>query len=322
MRNSNAAATNAFNARSLRSYTPYSSTDRHDAKRTRELNAISFQLTLDDILKIYCSRFKWDLSAFNIPNNYMEYNLFFNGVMACFEHPEYGFLIMPCTIKEYNIYNMPSKISITGSDALNSFPFDVNYPNFILIWDNPAMTTPYLTFRKYAFEISDVSRSCEVYQNGLKKPVILSGDFNKQSTLNHVVNSKLSNEYYTILDNSSLKDNIDSEIKPYFNSAHKAEDLKALYMHKQNLYDEMLRNMGIASNTIYKSAQVTSDEVNKSDLMADLVLASSFECRIEANRQIAEFASRNIVCENMIEIVSNIQPPIPNIQGNTENEDS
>lgn len=299
------AATNAVNARTLTTFTPYSDTDKFDHQKIRAQNAVTFQLEFDHVIKLFTSRFKWDLSAFDVPNNYLENNIFYSGVMACFKHPFYGYLLMPCSISRYNFMGLPVEIIIQAFTSFDMIGFPYTTTEFVLMYDNPAMTLPVSLFRKYAFDVSDVARSCEVYQNGMKKPIIMAGNFNKAATLNRIVNQKLSNEYYVTLDTSTLKDNgLSPDLKPFFNTSHNAADLKGLFMHKQNLYDEMLRKMGICSNTINKAAQVNNEEVNKSDTMAKLVLASSLECRLEANRKIAEFAGKNITCEIPIELVN------------------
>ena len=300
-------ATNAHNARTLRSFGPNGVNHTHDDyKRTGNLNQVAQQIEMDTIMQLYCGRFKWKGDLPNV--NLIEQMLYYNGVVALFEHKTLGLMCLPCTIINYNVYGLPNEIRIAPSlgFSTNGFPLTLEYGQYRLIWANESHYKPIDVCRYYSTLIADLARACKVYSDGMKKPIILKGEFEKVKSLEKLIVDRMNNESFVIVD-TNLIGGDEKDVEISF-STHNGTDLKALYMHKQDLYSEMLRKMGIQANSMNKGAQLTEDEVNKFDFMSDIILASDYACREQRNEQIAEFAAEGLTCTPLI--------PLPSLKPN------
>lgn len=291
------AATNAFNAQSLRFYNGkyFDPKFANDPKNAQNLNLATASMELANIRQLYCSRYKWKSDDENMPVDYIESMLFLNGMLAFFHDADFGWLLLPCAVKRLNVYGQPSEVSVMFPYAERSNRI-LKQDEFILLRDNPANNIPYYTVQYYTRLIADTARSCEVYAQGMKKPIMMIGDFNNASTRKQFINNVQMNESYIIIDSSTMKD-IGEGLNLIQNSTHNAQDLKGLYMYKTDLYNECVARLGIVTPTVIKQAQVNKDEINKNDTMANIVLNGTFECRQEAVKAIYERSKINLTCE-------------------------
>lgn len=290
------AATNAFNSQTL-AYTGSKFFDpdyASDPKNAQVLNLASAAVELNNIRQLYCSRFRWSCDNPNIPVGYIESMLFLNGMLACFEHKDYGWLLLPCAIKSYDVYGRPNSITVMLPVAENPV-VELHAGDYILLRDNPADNVPFFTVQYYTRLIADTARSAEVYAAAMKKPFMISANFRNEKTRKQFIRNILANEKVVTFDKSLLDDM--SDIDVIQNTSHNANDLKGLSMYKTELYNECVARLGITTPTTIKQAQVTEDEINKNDSMANIVLNASFECRQEATKAIYEAAGISLTCE-------------------------
>lgn len=290
------AATNAFNSETL-SYTGSKFFDPDyatDPKNAKVLNLASAAIELNNIRQLYCSRFRWTSDNPNIPVGYIESMLFINGMLAFFEHKDYGWLLLPCAIKSYDVYGRPNSVTVMLPVANNPV-IELQAPDFYLLRDNPADNVPFFTVQYYTRLIADTARSAEVYAKAMKKPFMVTGNFKNATTRKQFIRNIINNEQFVIFDKSLLDDMSDIDVVQ--NTSHNAQDLKGLSMYKTELYNECVAKLGITTPTTIKQAQVTEDEINKNDSMANIVLNASYQCRQEATKAIFEKAGISLTCE-------------------------
>lgn len=303
-------ATNAYNAQSGRFYGDkfFNPKFANDPNNAQVLNFATAANELANIRQLYCSRYKWKSDSENMPVNYIESMLFLNGVLAFFNDPDYGWLLLPCSIKKLNVYGEPDQVMVMFpySDKSNRL---LNKGEFYLLRDNPANNIPYYTVQYYTRLIADVARSCEVYAKGMKKPLIAAANFTNQQTKKQFMNNILMNESIILLDEATLKD-LGSTLQVFQNSSHNATDLKGLAMYKTDLYNECVAKLGITTPTVIKQAQVNKDEINKNDTMANIVLNGTYECRQEANKAIFDMAGISLSCELAADLTAGISEKI------------
>lgn len=300
------AATNAYNAQSLKFYNGkfFDPKFANDPKNAQVLNLATAANELANIKQLYCSRYKWTSDNKNMPINYIESMLFLNGMLAFFKDDDYGWLLLPCAIKRLNVYGEPDQVTVMFPYAEKANKV-LNYGEFYLLRDNPANNIPYLTVQYYTRLIADVARTCEVYAQGMKKPLVIAANFTNSQTKKQFANNILMNEAYVLLDESTLKD-IGTALQVFQNSTHNANDLKGLAMYKTDLYNECVAKLGITTPTVIKQAQVNKDEINKNDTMANIVLNGTYECRMEATKAIYDMAGINLKCELAADLTDGI----------------
>ena len=280
----NIAASNANNAANLSFYgSRLDDADYYnDPKNANLLNRVALNTEQSMIYQLYCSRFNWSCSSKQIPVDYIESMLFFNGMAAAFNHPDFGWMILPCTVKSVNMYGEPSEITVSLPDHSQNITLN----EFVLLRDNPAFVVPFGVVKYYARLIADTARTLDVYVRAMKKPLIVDGDFKSQATAKQFHRSLSRNENFIVIDRKYFKDT--DKLNIIQNTSHKAEDLKGIQMYKAGLYNECVARLGITTPTIIKQAQVNQDEINKNDAMTRVILEGAFKCRQKAIKEIYE----------------------------------
>lgn len=305
-------ATNAFNAQTGRYIGGkfFDPTYANDPKNAQSLNLASAANELINIKQLYCSRYKWTCDNESIPVDYIESMLFHNGMMAFFNDDTYGWMLLPCSIRTLNVYGQPETVLV-------SFPFSgvanrvLHRDEFVLVRDNPANNIPYFTVQYYTRLIADVGRSCEVYAQGMKKPMIIVAKFENEKGRKVFLNNISRNETHVVIDKSTI-DDLGTTLEVLQNSSHNATDLKGLAMYKTDLYNECVAKLGIVTPTVMKQAQVNKDEINKNDTMANIVLQGTFDCRQEAVKKIYEMSKITLTCAPATDLSDGINTGIKN----------
>lgn len=307
------AASNYSNAQNLKTHgSKLDNTDIYnDPKVAAILNRNAMAVTEMNILQLYTSRFKWECDDKTIPVEYIEYMLFYNGMLAFFESQEYGWLLLPCSILTVNVYGEPEEVSVAlpiGTKAT----INLKKGDFILLKDNTAMNIPFITVQHYARMLADTERSCDVYARAMKKPFIISGNFKNSQSRKQFVQNIQNNETYVVIDESMVE--ATKEMKVMLDTSHSSEDLKGLQMYKQNMYNECIQKLGIVTPTVMKAAQVNEDEINKNDTMANIILDNCFSCREEINKRIFELSGITLKCtmpDNLVKDEEVDEEPAP-----------
>ena len=301
------AASNYSNAQNLKVFgSKLNNADVYnDPKVAALLNRNAMAICEQNILQLYCSRFKWESSDNTMPTDYIEYMLFYNGILAFFWEEQFGWLLLPCSVLTVNVYGQPEEVSVAlpiGTKATVKLTKD----QFVLVRDNSALNIPFVTVEHYSRMVSDTERTCDVYARAMKKPIIVSANFKNKKSREIFAQNIHNNETTVIIDESMIE--AVNEMKVLQNTSHSSEDLKGLLMYKQNLYNECISKLGVVTPTIMKAAQVNEDEINKNDTMANIILENAFACREEANRRIYEMSGISLTCRLADNLVKDDDP--------------
>lgn len=290
------SATNIFNAQTLQTagskfYDPIYASNPKNAQR---LNRICADNELTHLRQLFCARFEWKSDTDAYPVDAIEYVLYANGLAVTFEDEHFGVLTLPCTVRTLNVYGQPAELSVIYYNHQKAPRVLVSgVDRFALLRDNTACNIPSLITMNYGRLLADVSRTAEVYQRGLKKPVIVAGNFNTKNARREFVNQLVSNEQYCILDTTALQD-LGSSLSIVQNSSHNQQDLRGIHLYKQDLYNEVCQRLGIKSLSIVKKAQVTGDEINKSDTHANIILDDCYKQRRKYCEEVRKLFGLNV----------------------------
>lgn len=309
------SGSNISDALLLRRNLSYYITGSKRRESTHLLNRLEYLYELDNVFNLYCSRFKWDLTELNVSDTYIDANLFYNAYMCFYNHPSLGWIILNANPTKWNIYNEPVELQLNGFDFTLSIPYEVNSEDAILIYDNPSRVAPFGYFSYYASVIADTARSCQVYANAMKSPTIIPSSFDKKKSAENFVTNINTNDPYVLVDSELFPDK-DIEGNKDFKSIcmpHSGDGLKALYMYKKSLYEELLTRLGIDNTAVRKEAQVSDDEVNKNELLTQIHLMNAYDCRKKAIARMIELSGKNIKCE--------VIEPLENEESDSELED-
>lgn len=278
-------------------------TNSKSREHSAMLNAIEYRRELNHVRQLFTGRYKWDVSALNVSNRYIEEHLFYHMFLCFFNHPQLGWVILPANPLEYNVYGEPTKLVLQGYNFTYQIDYHINSEDAVLLCDNKALNVPFVEFSRYATLIADIDRTCEVYANAMKKPMHIPTNFDNKKSANILFNSITNNDALVTYDiNMFPKDGNDIPIIQQLTTDHNANDLRGIYMYKKNVYDEMLARLGIDTSSMRKAAQLTEDEVNKNESMCKLILSQAQECREKAVERMKEISGLHIVCEPVADI--------------------
>lgn len=289
-------ASNYANAATLKTYGNKFDNPKtfNDPKNAPWLNRQEILIQEQHFLQLFTARYTWKSDNENMPVNYIEYLLFYNGLLAFFYHKDFGYMLLPCTINVVNWYGEPESVTVTIPYNTN-VPLTINKGDFVLLKDNFAFNVPFITVQHYCRKIADLNRTVEVYSRGMKKPLIIAGEFNTAKSRQQLISNIQENETAIVVDLKNISGFSGHNILQ--NTSHKGEDLKTLYHHKQNIYHECLNQLGITTPTVLKNAQQNNEEINKNDTLANIILEGTYKCREDATRQIYEFSGISLTCE-------------------------
>lgn len=136
-------------------------------------------LIMEKLYNIYLSRFEYK----NLPKslkviignrNFIDGNLFFQPSVAWFMSEEYGLLVLPTTGKySYNVVGRPVKWSCFGYDGTK---WDLDETNSVLMFNDEAMTVPFLHLAYEAGFMRDVEYTTKQNLFAQRQPYIVEAD--------------------------------------------------------------------------------------------------------------------------------------------------
>lgn len=279
-------ASNYFNAQSFQ-------TPDNKSKTSSNLNFNTYLIERQNLIQLYCARFDWSSPSL-LSTKYIENMLLHFGLAAIYETKS-GWLIRPAVVKEFTLWGEPLTVTAYQSTT-QTIDLNVLDGRVVLIKDNQAGNSPIKIIEHYSRLIADVSRSCEVYAKGLKKPLILEGKIESEKSRKQIVSNIHDNESYIVIDSNAIKD-LTSGLSVHQNSSHNAGDLKGLEMFKNSLFHECLARLGLTTPSELKKVQLTEDEVNKNDVFSNIIIGDSYKCREEATKKLYELSEIELTCE-------------------------
>ena len=259
-----------------------------------DLNELSYQTALLDIMNLYMSVFQWDGLPKGVSARQLEYWLMTGGIVAFVydatlsevqpdEAPE-GYAVLRCYLNgEINIYDLPDRRNLYSMvSAVNGSTIDPE--NSVLIWDSTLRALPLPLISYYARRLSNIDRTIDVNVANQKTTKVVRGTQKQLLSLQNAMNQQQGNQVIRWEDASS---GIEGEnpvaydvIAPYVSDK--------LQILKRQLKSEVLTFCGVDNTYGDKRERLITGEVEQGagDVNA---------------HKIARLAPRRAACEEIAE---------------------
>lgn len=267
---------------------------RHNDMNASDLNELSYQTALLDIMNLYMSVFRWDGLPKGVSARQLEYWLMVGGIVAFVyddtlrevqpdEAPE-GYAVLRCYLNgEINIYDLPERRNLYSMvSAVNGK--SINPENSVLIWDSTLRALPLPLISYYARRLSNIDRTIDVNVANQKTTKVVRGTQKQLLSLQNAMDQQQGNQVIRWEDASS---GIEGEspvdydvIAPYVSDK--------LQILKRQLKSEVLTFCGVDNTYGDKRERLITGEVEQGagDVNA---------------HKIARLAPRRAACEEIAE---------------------
>lgn len=267
---------------------------RHNDMNASDLNELSYQTALLDIMNLYMSVFRWDGLPKGVSARQLEYWLMVGGIVAFVyddtlrevqpdEAPE-GYAVLRCYLNgEINIYDLPERRNLYSMvSAVNGKSIDPE--NSVLIWDSTLRALPLPLISYYARRLSNIDRTIDVNVANQKTTKVVRGTQKQLLSLQNAMDQQQGNQVIRWEDASS---GIEGEspvdydvIAPYVSDK--------LQILKRQLKSEVLTFCGVDNTYGDKRERLITGEVEQGagDVNA---------------HKIARLAPRRAACEEIAE---------------------
>jgi hypothetical protein len=235
--------------------------------------------------------YEWNLpkELKNVPDRFIEKSLFWNGKLAIFNHPQYGFMITKCTDGgKLNVYDEPVAYHCYGN---NGFSYDVKAKDCVIIRNNILEIPTMYMVDLFCARIADITRTIDTNVFQQKMPNVFTCDESQRLTLKNFLMKVQGNEPY-ILGNKQLS--LDKLDVLNTNSPYVADKLFQL---KGDLWSEMLDMLGINNSNTKKKERLITDEVNSNNQLLLFESDTMLMTRQFACKEVKEKFGFDMTCE-------------------------
>ena len=267
---------------------------------------ISNMLTIESYRRRMCNVAENVVLIKNLPEyidvGYVNRTLFKNGAIVFFVDEVFGLLALPyfnITIKD--MYGRPTQVEVHGENGMyhrilkNEEGKD---PEFIIMYDNQSHLSLYSDCLQLATRIGNIQKIQDVNLLQQKTPRIFSTDESQIKSLKDALNIIDGNESVVISLSPNLMKDTNCILEPAPYLADK------LHESKQELWDEFLTLVGVASTSFRKKERNITDEVKFSQ---GGTIANRYN-RFEARKRAVELINKYLLPKhNAIEGVPQMQ---------------
>lgn len=267
---------------------------KHTDMNASDLNELSYQTALLDIMNLYMSVFRWDGLPKGVSARQLEYWLMTGGIVAFVydetlreaqpdEAPE-GYAVLRCYLNgEIDIYDLPERRNLYSMvAAVNGRSIEPE--NSVLIWDSTLRALPLPLISYYARRLSNIDRTIDVNVANQKTTKVVRGTQKQLLSLQNAMNQQQGNQVIRWEDASSGiegENPVDYDvIAPYVSDK--------LQILKRQLKSEVLTFCGVDNTYGDKRERLITGEVEQGagDVNA---------------HKIARLAPRRAACEEIAE---------------------
>lgn len=242
---------------------------KHNDMNASDLNELSYQTALLDIMNLYMSVFRWAGLPKGVSARQLEYWLMVGGIVAFVyddtlrevqpdEAPE-GYAVLRCYLNgEINIYDLPERRNLYSMvSAVNGRAIDPE--NSVLIWDSTLRALPLPLISYYARRLSNIDRSIDVNVANQKTTKVVRGTQKQLLSLQNAMNQQQGNQVIRWEDASSGiegENPVDYDvIAPYVSDK--------LQLLKRQLKSEVLTFCGVDNTYGDKRERLITGEVEQ-----------------------------------------------------------
>lgn len=241
----------------------------HNDMNASDLNELSYQTALLDLMNLYMSVFRWDGLPKGVSARQLEYWLMVGGIVAFVydetlkeaqadEAPE-GYAVLRCYLNgEINIYDLPERRNIYSMvEAVNGRT--ITPENSVLIWDSTLRALPLPLISYYARRLSNIDRTIDVNVANQKTTKVVRGTQKQLLSLQNAMNEQQGNQVIRWMDKTvGLEDGnpVDYDvIAPYVSDK--------IQLLKRQLKSEVLTFCGVDNTYGDKRERLITGEVEQ-----------------------------------------------------------
>lgn len=228
-----------------------------------KLNNLTYSYYYNRLKELAMSMFEWKNLPDSIDPRFLELTLFEKGVAVYFrdedltddEHKNGRDLVLPVTLKGgFDVYGIPKE---RRAYAVNSYNFDLNENDSVLIFNNYLHQNCVTEIEMYALRLANLDRAIDVNANAQKTPVLIKCDEQQRLTMENLYMQYDGNMPFIFAD-KNLNANGLSVLKT---DAPFVAD--RLYSLKTQIWNEALTYLGISNLNIQKKERLVADEVTR-----------------------------------------------------------
>ena len=249
-------------------------------------NFATYNMYLRQLLTLAENVFEFKNLNSYIDVSYLNKQLLRKGSVAFFKDEVLGLLALPYTIVNgLDVYGRPTKIEVLGQ---NGYRRILKSDEFVIMYDNNGRYPLYLDICQYAERLALNVRTSDINIAQQKTPRIFKTSNEKERSVKDLVNNVDGNENTIITYDNMDLDETSMVLAPAPYVTDKID------MHKENIWNEFLRLIGISNLSMMKKERNISDEIQAMQGGTIASRFSRFEPRKRAIEEINKKFKENI----------------------------
>lgn len=215
------------------------------------------------LTNLYLNAFEFTGLPDTVNERFLFETLYWDGKALFFFDSDIGYLALPCAGDgDFNVYWEYTRWRAIS----NNYNKVYNYPDeCVLVRANQMLYPPLFMVENWASRIADAERTIDVYSKTMKRPWLVTGEYDDKLTMNVLVDSIENNEVVV----TGAKRISDAIQRAYANPMD-GQGLMALWRHKHELLDECLTWFGINNANTEKRERLITDEVQSNNQLIQL----------------------------------------------------
>lgn len=249
-------------------------------------NFATYNMYLRQLLTLAENVFEFKNLNSYIDVSYLNKQLLRKGSVAFFKDEILGLLALPYTIVNgLDVYGRPTRIEVLGQ---NGYRRILKSDEFVIMYDNNGRYPLYLDICQYAERLALNVRTSDINIAQQKTPRVFKTTTEKERSVKDLVNNVDGNENTIITYDNMDLDETSMVLAPAPYVTDKID------MHKENIWNEFLRLIGISNLSMMKKERNISDEIQAMQGGTIASRFSRFEPRKRAIEEINKKFKENI----------------------------
>ena len=216
-------------------------------------NFATYNMYLRQCLSLAENVFKFKYLPSFIDVSYLNKTLLRKGSIAFFKDEVLGLLALPyIVIGGLDVYGRPKKIEVIGQ---NGYRRILNSDEFVIMYDNNGRYPLYLDICQYAERLALNVRTADINIAQQKTPRVFKTTQEKEKSIRDLVNNVDGYENTIIAYENMDLDETSMVLAPAPYVSDKID------LHKENVWNEFLRLIGISNLSYQKKERNISDEI-------------------------------------------------------------
>lgn len=216
-------------------------------------NFATYNMYLRQCLTLAENVFKFKYLPTFIDVSYLNKTLLRKGSIAFFKDEVLGLLALPyIVIGSLDVYGRPKKIEVIGQ---NGYRRTLNSDEFVIMYDNNGRYPLYLDICQYAERLALNVRTADINIAQQKTPRVFKTTEEKEKSIRDLVNNVDGYENTIIAYENMDLDETSMVLAPAPYVSDKID------LHKENIWNEFLRLIGISNLSYQKKERNISDEI-------------------------------------------------------------